>query len=184
MPAPRFDIRPATLADLPAVARLAAVMVRLHHGWDAQRFAIFREPIEPGYESWLAQELENRRAVVLVAAAKPKRAQRAGKSVAAPALPVPPAILGYAYARLEGRDWNRLLEACGFLHDLVVAEEARQHGVASALVEAVADWMTERRAPRLLLETAAGNELAQGFFRKRGFRPTMIEMTRELENKT
>ena len=159
-----FTIRPAVASDLPEVAKLAGLMVRLHHAWDPQRFAILREPIEPGYEQWLGREIQNRSALVLVGVSTEPRAK----------------ILGYAYARLEGVDWNRLMDACGFLHDLVVAEDARKHGVASALVEGVAAWMKEKGAPRLVLETAAKNELGQGFFKKRGFRPTMIEMTREL----
>lgn len=165
----RLEIRTATPADLPRVAKLAGLMVRLHHGWDPRRFAILHEPIEPGYENWLGHELENKKALVLVAASK--RAKVDGEVK----------ILGYAYARLEGRDWNRLLDACGFLHDLVVAEDARQRGVAGALLEGVVDWMTECKAPRIVLESAAANEIAQGFFKKRGFRPTMIEMARELE---
>jgi ribosomal protein S18 acetylase RimI-like enzyme len=164
MPPPTFEVRQAKPADLPEVAKLAALMVRLHHAWDPRRFAILSEPIEPGYEHWLGQEIKNSRAVVMVAvSAKPQAA-----------------VLGYAYARLEPRDWNRLLDSCGFLHDLVVAETARRQGIAGALVDAVAAWMAEHGAPRLLLETAAANETAQKFFAKRGFRSTMIEMTREL----
>jgi ribosomal protein S18 acetylase RimI-like enzyme len=161
----KFEVRPAKPDDIGEVAKLAAVMVRMHHAWDPQRFAIFREPIEEGYGNWLSQELQNRKALVMVAV---KTAR--GKSK----------VLGYAYARLEGRDYNRLMDACGFLHDIVVAEEARGSGVGEAILEGVAEWMTQRGAPRLILETAAANETAQRFFRKRGFRPTMIEMAREL----
>ena len=50
-----FTVRPATRADLPAVARLAAQLVRLHHGFDPQRFLCV-EPLEPGYERFLAGE--------------------------------------------------------------------------------------------------------------------------------
>jgi ribosomal protein S18 acetylase RimI-like enzyme len=35
--------------------------------------------------------------------------------------------------------------------------------------------------PRVVLLTAEGNEAAQGLFVSRGFRRTMIEMTRELD---
>jgi ribosomal protein S18 acetylase RimI-like enzyme len=160
-----LEVRAAKPDELGEVAKLAAVMVRMHHAWDPRRFAIFREPIEEGYANWLAHELQNRKALVMVAA----RTTR-GKTK----------ILGYAYARLEGRDYNRLLDACGFLHDIVVSADARGEGVGDALLEGVAAWMTQRGAPRLILETAAANETAQRFFQKRGFRPTMIEMAREL----
>jgi ribosomal protein S18 acetylase RimI-like enzyme len=163
-----YTIRTAVPADLPQVARLAGLMVRLHHAWDPKRFAILHEPIEPGYEGWLGRELENDKALVLVAVGKSAKKEGEAK------------VLGYAYARLEGRDWNRLLDACGFLHDLVVAEDARKRGVAGALLEEVVAWMKERGAPRIVLESAAANGLAQGFFKKRGFRETMIEMAREL----
>lgn len=166
-----FEVREARREDLPQVAALAALMVRMHHAWDPRRFAVLVEPIEPGYERWLARESENPEALVLVAVER-RRPKAAG----------PATVLGYAYARLEGRDYNRLLDASGHLHDLVVAEPARRRGVASALLDAVVAWMARHGAPRVLLETAAANETAQAFFSKRGFRPTMIEMTRELRS--
>lgn len=156
-----FTIRRATGDDLPAVARLAARLVRLHHALDARRF-LCEEPIEPGYERWFRHELANPKAVVLVA-------DRAG------------AILGYAYGRMEARDWNALLDACGWLHDVYVDEEARTSGVGTALVEATARELRSMGAPRLLLQTAHRNEAAQRVFEKLGFRRTMVEMTRELD---
>ena len=167
MPESAFVVRPARTEDLPATAKLAGMMVRMHHEMDPKRFAILSEPIEAGYEQWLAHEMENKRALVLVAVSK-----KTG------------AVQGYAYARLEPRDWNLLREACGVLHDLFVAERARRRGVAEALVEEAAAWMKEKRAPRMVLETAAANTMAQAFFQKRGFRPTMIEMARELDGPT
>jgi len=160
-------IRRATRADLPAVARLAAELVRLHHSMDPRRF-LCEEPIEPGYERWFRQELQSPKALVLVA-------ERAGENGA------PPAILGYAYGRLEARDWNALLDACGWLHDVYVSAEARSSGVGAALVEATARHLKEMGAPRLVLQTAHQNAAAQSLFERLGFRRTMIEMTRELD---
>lgn len=161
-----FVVRKALAMDMPATATLAAQMVRMHHAWDPRRFMLIREPIEEGYEHWLRREMENPRALVLVAV--PRSEANPGQ------------VLGYAYARLEPRDWNRLMDACGILHDLVVAEAWRRWGVASALIELVARWMADHQAPRLLLETAVMNAAAQAFFRKHGFRPTMMEMAREI----
>ena len=100
-----FLVRPATLVDMPAVARLAAQLVRAHHAYDPQRFLCV-EPVEAGYQYWLSHELANPEAVVLVA-------ERAGE------------IIGYAYGVLEPRDWNNLLDAHGGLHDVLVTEGAR-----------------------------------------------------------
>ena len=96
-------VREARAEDLPGAAALAGMMVRLHHDLDPKRFAILSEPIEAGYERWLAHESANKKALVLVAVPK-----KQGKNHA---------VLGYAYTLLEPRDWNQLREACGVLHD-------------------------------------------------------------------
>jgi GNAT superfamily N-acetyltransferase len=89
------------------------------------------------------------------------------------------AVVGYAYARLEERDWNALLEACGALHDLWVDEGARGTGAGRLLAEAIIDKLTAMGAPRIVLHTGSKNEPAQRLFAKLGWRMTMVEMTRE-----
>lgn len=154
-------VRPATRADMPVVARYAATLVRFHHGLDPSRFLCI-EPIEPGYQRWLTHELDEAKAVVLVA-------EREG------------AIVGYAYGRMEDRDWMALLDAHGALHDVFVDESARTGGVGLALVEAMRARLTALGAKRIVLHTAAKNAAAQRLFAKAGFRSTMIEMTRDTE---
>lgn len=156
---PAFEIRPARRAELALVASLAAKLVRQHHGFDAARFFL-PERVEEGYARWFAEEVDRPEVVLLVAVREAR-------------------IVGYAYGRLEPRDWNQLLEACGALHDLWVEDEARHAGIASALVEAVVGALRDKGAPRVVLHAAAGNEAAQALFARLGFRPTMVEMTRE-----
>jgi ribosomal protein S18 acetylase RimI-like enzyme len=153
------SIRACQRADLPAVAQLAGQLVRQHHGFDAARFFL-PERVEEGYAWWFGQELERAEVVLLVA----ERESR---------------IIGYVYARLEERDWNQLLDACGALHDIWVEPDARRRGVARALAEAAIAALGDKGAPRIVLHTAAQNEAAQRFFEQLGFRRTMIEMTRE-----
>ncbi len=155
-----FIIRPATRADLPAVARLAALLVRLHHQFDPARFLCL-EPLEPGYARFLGGELDDDDAVVLIAVRRDGR------------------VVGYCYGRLEPRDWNELLDACGKIHDVYVDEAARGQGVAQALVEAMVERLESKGAPRVLLLSATPNVVAQRLFARLGFRPTMVEMTRE-----
>ena len=154
-------IRPATAGDVPALGRMAAQLVRMHHALDPQRFFIV-EPIEEGYGRWLGREAGRDGALVLVA-------EQEGE------------VVGYAYATMEGRDWMALRDACGALQDIWVEQKARRGGVARALLEAVVAGLGERGAPRVVLSTAARNEGAQRFFDSMGFRRTMIEMTRETE---
>jgi ribosomal protein S18 acetylase RimI-like enzyme len=171
-------IRPAVKDDMPAVGQLAARLVRFHHALDPRRFLCV-EPVEPGYQRWLTHELSDPKAVLVVA----EEAGTGAGETAAPggaAVGSPGTIVGYAYGRLEPRDWNALLDAFGALHDVYVAEEARAQGIGAALVEAVARELKLLGAPRIVLSTATQNSAAQRLFDRLGFRPTMIEMTREL----
>lgn len=156
-----YVVRAAANADLPGIARLAAQLVRYHHSLDPSRYLLV-EPIEPGYGHFLGSEIRNARAVVLAA-----EDTRTG------------AIVGYAYGRLEPRDWNMLLESHGALHDVLVAPEARRAGLGEELVRRMCTRLEELGAPRVVLHTAVQNEAAQALFERVGFRRTMIEMTRE-----
>lgn len=155
-----MKIRPAEEKDLPELGRLAGALVRLHHRFDPDRFLLVDE-VEQGYAWWFGRELGNPSAVLRVA-------EEDGS------------VAGYAYGRLEERDWNQLLEACGALHDVYVDERFRRRGIAKALVEDMVRELEGRGAPRIVLHTAWQNEAAQRLFRSIGFRSTMIEMTREL----
>ncbi len=153
-------IRPARPADLPALARLGAKLARAHHAMDAARFFLPEEPLEAGYEWWLGKELRNRRAVVLAVEARGR-------------------VVAYAYGRLEPRDWNMLRDACGVAVDLWVEPRARRAGLGGRLVDALVAALEERGAARVVLYVAARNPEARRLFRRLGFRPTMLELTRE-----
>lgn len=155
-----IEIRRATRRDLPQVAALAGALVRQHREFDSKRFLFIENP-EAGYRWWFGKELSNNKALILCARVDKK-------------------IVGYAYARLEPRDWNALLDAHGALHDLWVAEAARRQGIGTQLLERVLTELQARGAPRVILHTAVKNRAAQKLFAAVGFRQTMLEMTREL----
>ncbi len=152
-------VRPAEERDLPAVARLAAELVRMHHETDPSRFFL-PDRIEEGYAQWLAHEIARAEALVLVAAKGTE-------------------IVGYSYGALRSRDWNMLLDVHGALHDVFVTRDARRDGVGRKLVDAMVRGLEALGAPRVVLSTMVGNEAAQRVFRSCGFRPTMLEMTRD-----
>lgn len=157
---PKIEIRKATRRDLPKIAALAGELVRQHYAFDAKRFLFIEDP-ETGYEWWFGKELENKKALISCAKLDGK-------------------IVGYAYARLEPKDWNALLDAHGALHDILVAESARGQGIGRRLIEHVQAELRERGAPRIVLHTATKNRAAQALFKSCGFRQTMLEMTCEL----
>ena len=143
--------------DLPAVSRLAAMLVRQHHRFDADRFMLI-EPVEQGYRWFLGTQLGNPDVVLLVAELEG-------------------AIVGYLYGAVEERDWNMLLDQHGAIHDVFVDEAARRRGVGRALLTE-AFRRLEPRVPRIVLSSATANHEAQRLFASVGFRPTMVEMTR------
>jgi ribosomal protein S18 acetylase RimI-like enzyme len=159
---PGASVRRATKNDLEAVSVLAGQLVRMHHASDPARFFL-PERVEDGYVWWLGRELERSEARVLLA-------ERDGK------------VVGYAYGTLEERDWNLLIDEHGVVHDLFVAEEERRGGVGRELLDAMIRELEELGAPRVLLYTLVTNERAQQLFRSSGFRPTLLEMTRERPN--
>jgi len=173
MPAPRRrstsrrrpaapGLREARSSDLAALSRMGARMAREHHRMDPARFFLPEEPIERGYAWWLGKELLNPRAVILVAA-------RGGRPV------------GYAYGRIERRDWNTLRERCAVGVDLWVEPGQRRRGLGRRLVEALLSTFAARGEPRLVIEVAARNRLALRVFAGMGFRETLVELARELE---
>jgi ribosomal protein S18 acetylase RimI-like enzyme len=154
-------VRTARSSDLPRVGELAAELVRQHHALDADRFMLI-EPIAEGYRRFLGSELRRKGALVLVAEDEDG------------------ALLGYAYATLEPRNWNDLLDAAGKLNDIFVDPAARRRGVGRALCRAALAELAARGAPRVVLMSAWRNPDAHVFFESLGFRRTMLEMTTEL----
>jgi ribosomal protein S18 acetylase RimI-like enzyme len=152
-------VRPATASDLPAIGKLAGELVRMHHGFDAQRFMLV-DGVEAGYERYFRHELTEDEVVILTAE-------------------VDAEVAGYAYGRLEPRDWNSLVDAHGAIHDVFVDARMRRRGVARQLLIRMLETLAAKGAPRVLLHTATQNVAARRLFASLGFRQTMLEMTRE-----
>jgi ribosomal protein S18 acetylase RimI-like enzyme len=153
-------IRAATADDAPALGRLGALLVKLHHEFDPDRFIAPGAGTERAYGSFLVQQLQHKDVLVLVA-------EEGG------------AVLGYAYAGIEGNDWMALRGAAGVIYDLVVDPQRRREGIGRQLLDQTLQALAARGTPRVVLSTAERNDAAQRLFAAKGFRATMIEMTRE-----
>jgi ribosomal protein S18 acetylase RimI-like enzyme len=163
MPPPEVaavTIRAAVAADLPAIGRLGALLVRTHHDFDPKRFIAATPQTEHGYASFLGTQLQEPNVVVLAAV-------QGGQ------------VLGYTYAGVEGRDYMSLRGPAGVLYDIVVDPVHRGRGVGRMLLDATLAALESRGAPQIVLSTAQQNDTAKRLFARAGFRPTMIEMTRE-----
>jgi len=163
VPVPDIIIRPATRADLPTLGKLGVMLVRVHYEFDTRRFIEPRDGMSSGYGSFLGSQIASRDAVVLVA-------EMNGQ------------VIGYTYATVEGPDWMSLRGPAGVLQDIIVDPAHREHGAGRMLLDATLAALKDRGAPRVVLSTAERNEPAQRLFTRAGFRPTMIEMTRDFES--
>ena len=153
-------VRSMRAEDLPVVSKLAGALLRLHVGFDDKRYLNPDNP-EEGYTRFFVNELKKAEASLRVATRDEE-------------------ILGYTYARAEPRDWNALRDACVWLHDIYVDDSARGAGVAAALLQDLRTWAKAQGAPRVMLQTAVQNTVAQRVFAREGFRSTMLEMAMEL----
>lgn len=160
MSLPDVLIRPAAPADVRALGRLGALLVRTHHDFDPRRFIAATPQTEHSYGSFLGTQLDEPSLVILVA-------ERDGE------------VIGYTYAGIEGYDYMSLRGPAGVLHDIVVDPAHRGQGVGRMLLDATLEALEAKGAPRVVLSTAERNESAQRLFARAGFRRTMIEMTRE-----
>jgi ribosomal protein S18 acetylase RimI-like enzyme len=157
-----IKIREAANSDLPTLGRLGALLVQEHHDFDPRRFLAAKNRTPQDYASFLGARLNDRNAVVLVAETK-------GETI------------GYAYGEIEGYDYMSLRGPAGVLNDLIVDPAHRGRGLGRLLLDEIILRLKSRGVPRIVLSTAAKNKAAQRLFERSGFRPTMIEMTRELD---
>jgi ribosomal protein S18 acetylase RimI-like enzyme len=158
-----ITIRPATPADLSAIGRLGALLVRTHHDFDPKRFIAATPRTETSYGSFLGTQLQEPNIVILVA-------ERNGD------------VLGYTYAGVEGVDYMALRGPAGVIYDIVVDPTQRKQGVGRILMDATLEALKAMGAHQVVLSTAERNVPAQHLFDRAGFRRTMIEMTRELND--
>jgi ribosomal protein S18 acetylase RimI-like enzyme len=154
-------VRRATRDDVREIGRLGAMLVAAHHEFDSRRFFAATGRTKDAYASYLGSQLEEPDAAVFVAVEDG-------------------VVIGYAYVVVESYDYMALRGPAGVLHDIIVDPERRRGGVGRMLFEAALEFVRSRGLQQIVLATAERNDAAQRFFASLGFRPTMVEMTREL----
>lgn len=154
-------VRAAVPADIPAVGRLGALLVRLHHELDPVRFFPATSRTASGYGEYLGGQLGQPETVMLVA-------ERDG------------VVVGYLWGAVEGTDYMALRGPGGVVYDVVVDPAERGQGIGSRLLETGIGQLARRGAKQFTLSTAARNTGAQRLFERSGFRATMVEMTRDI----
>jgi len=159
-PSPPTTIRAATAADVRALGGFGARLTALHHGFDPRRFIAPTPGTPAAYASFLGSQIGRPETVLLVAVTEDN-------------------LSGYLWAGVEGTDYMSLRGPAGVVYDLFVDPSRRRKGIGRLLLRAGLSSLEEMGAERVVLSTAHRNEAAQALFTSVGFRPTMVEMTRE-----
>ena len=114
---------------MPPVGLLGALLVRMHHDFDPQRFLAPRPHTEDAYASFLGKQLTDPDIVVLVA-------EQGGE------------VIGYTYAGVEGTDYMSLRGPAGVLYDIVVDPAENDPSAARDTVDVTEPDTTEPPPPR------------------------------------
>ena len=156
-----ITIRPAKASDQEHLGRFGGALMRQHHTADPRRFIQVDHP-EAGYGRFLVSQLSSPNSLVMVA-------EHSGT------------VVGYVFADVEPTNWMELRGPCGVVHDVYVDESARRLGAGRELMKAAIAWIRSKGRSQVVLMTMNRNERAQQLFATLGFRPTMIEMTLDLD---
>lgn len=149
-------VRRAGPEDAAAIAEFALRLFAQHREYDPERFADLGNLA--GAERYYGSRITADEGVVLVAENERE-------------------VVGFLYAEFEEINYAELLKSALWVHDLFVDPRARRTGAGKALIDEAANAGRRFGADKLVLTVAAKNEFARSFFKKRGFRETMVEMT-------
>jgi ribosomal protein S18 acetylase RimI-like enzyme len=153
-----ITIRRAAAADLPILCRLSEALVQQHVAYDPGRY---QPPTDLAfaYTHLFSQHIAQPTSVVEVA-------DRNGE------------LVGYVFGEVVQPSLVELTRRAGWIHDLYVSPAARGLGAGGLLLDAAIAGLRALGCPGgILLSVAAQNAAAAAFFRGRGFRPTLQEMT-------
>ena len=156
-------IRPATSGDVESVLPMVAQICAFHEKLDPAKYGFLPHP-EDRYRGWLTSRTKDPRSVFLVA--QPDSSNR---------------LAGFLVATIEREIPIYRLDEFGFIHDVWVEPEFRKQGVGKALTESAVARFRQIGVTQIRLDTAAENEHARRLFAAIGFRPSVVEMLRELK---
>jgi ribosomal protein S18 acetylase RimI-like enzyme len=155
-----IKVRAATAADMDIVGRFGALLVSFHHDLDPTRFFRASDKTPAMYARYLSDQITRPEAIILVAEGDG-------------------AVVGYVWAGIEGPDYMALRGPAAAIYDLYVDPDHRRQGIGGALLDTMLAAIRERADRQVVLSTAFRNEEAQRLFASKGFRATMVEMTRD-----
>lgn len=154
----KMEIRQATQADLPEIIELWKEFMDFHRDLDC--FYTRSQDGPSNFHKHLESLFESEDDALLVA-------EVSGKPV------------GYAKIGISQYPPVFEMEKYGLISDVAVAKHYRRKGIGEALFNRSMDWFSEKGIERVELRVANVNPVAQGFWKKMGFRPYMTTMFKE-----
>ena len=152
----QFICRQAVLQDVPALVPL----------FDGYRQFYQCPSDRTAASAWLTDNLERHRSVIFMAEAQTGLVAEENQQASQEKPESNPAI---GFTQLYPALCSVDLVPYYVLYDLFVLPTARKHGVATALMNAAADFAREEGAARLDLETAHTNQSAKSLYLKLGY---------------
>jgi hypothetical protein len=154
----KLKIREATHADLPKIIELWKELMDFHSNLDS--FYTRSQDGPSNFRKHLESLFESEDDALLVA-------EVSGKTI------------GYAKICISQYPPVFEMDKFGLISDVAVAKQYRRKGVGEALFNRSMDWFCEKGIERVELRVASVNPVAQGFWKKMGFRPYMTTMFKE-----
>src|SRR6476469_5051925 len=145
-----MTIRPATVADVPAVLPMVEKLAALHQRWDSARYDYKPNPSEM-YRRWLTARASDPQAVFLVA-----DHDRLLADV--------PFVVGFLIGTVESNIPIYRTPRFGFIHDLWVEEDYRNEGLGRQMTMVALEKFRDIGVPQVRLETADCNDPARKLF--------------------
>jgi len=154
----KIEIREATKADLPDIVELWKSIMDFHRNLDS--FFTRSQEGHRNFLNWVTKEMESDTSELFIAETEGK-------------------ILGYI--KIQICDYPPVFEKkkYGMISDAIVNEKYRRKGIGEALFDRAMGWFKENDIERVELRVANINPVAQGFWKKMGFRPYMTTMFKE-----
>mgnify|MGYP001552913263 CR=1 FL=1 len=153
-----IQIREANKADLPNIVELWKSIMDFHQNIDS--FFTRSQDGHRNFLDWVTKEMESENANIFVAESEGM-------------------VIGYI--KIGIIDYPPVFEKkrCGMISGAFVRESHRRHGIGEALYNRTMEWFKEKEIARVELRVAIANPVAQGFWKKMGFRPYMTTMFKD-----
>ncbi len=152
-------IEEASTENLTELAGLQKAYMQYHKNLD--RYFSFKENISELWTEWAEKLLEDENQVVYCAFMEGK-------------------IVGYVTGHIAKRPPVYEIEEIGQIGDVFVQPEHRGHGIFTALLEKVVNWIGEKGMTYVEHAVASSNELGRDVWKKKGFEDFMVFIRKEL----